>query len=164
MDHVTAIELIEYVAGRLPAEQAQAIEQHLQGCRLCQAELEVVRTTWQRLGRWKTPQVAPDLPQRIMAAVDEDERQQPADVIYRLPWMRAARIAAAVALMAAAGHMAGRMTWSASPEGTAGLAMTDEQVSESLYMDELTDSTGTLLVQGVLYAEPDADGETGSAL
>ncbi|MCC6679536.1 MAG: hypothetical protein IT445_01415 [Phycisphaeraceae bacterium] len=165
MDHVTAIELIEYVAGRLSAEQVQAIELHLKDCRLCQAELEVVRATWRRLGSWPTPAPAADLPQRILAAVDEDQQQQPADVIYRLPWLRASRIAAALVLMATAGgagHLAGRMTW--PPEVTQGLAMSDEQVSQSLYMDQLSETTGTLLVQGVIYAEPEADGETGSAL
>jgi anti-sigma factor RsiW len=103
----TSAELIDYCAGRLAPERAEAVEAHARGCPACRELIGSQRAVWQALEHWVAPPVSNHFDRQLYARIDAEERSSGAIA----KWARAAvarwspfswRMPVAVAAMCAA--------------------------------------------------------------
>lgn len=90
MDHTTAQSFFsDYLEGELPAKQRQSLEQHLEGCDECKAELQDFKTTVHSLsGLYKLP-VPDDFATRIERRIRRRSRGRffaNESILFRLPF------------------------------------------------------------------------------
>jgi anti-sigma factor RsiW len=64
--------LTEYLEGTLPPDEVAAIDEHLTGCEACRAYLDQLRTTIDALGSVRTPTLADDTVDALLAAFDRE--------------------------------------------------------------------------------------------
>jgi anti-sigma factor RsiW len=129
MDHLTEMQILARVQGRLTPDDAGPVEAHLQVCTACRERVAAQNHLWQQLETWGVPPVSADLAERVLDAL-------PAPATHRLPrvgWMRPLRAAAAILLAIGLGHVAGRLTWkpASSPP-----APDEAAVAQSLHLDD----------------------------
>jgi anti-sigma factor (TIGR02949 family) len=63
--------LTEYLEGALPADDREALEQHLLACTGCAAHLEQLRTTIELTGRLTEDEVPAPLMERLLEVLEE---------------------------------------------------------------------------------------------
>jgi len=164
MQHVSDIELIELMSGRLSSQRRAAVEAHVSGCEHCRRRREEIARTWHLLGEWS---VRP--PKRHLApAVEAAIRRQGRRLVpfpARPRWARpAARVAASVLLAVTVGQVAGRWArpkpavppeagWSAGPEADA------ESVAEALYLTVFEGGSPAGLADALLGVAASAEEE-----
>ncbi|MFN3477018.1 MAG: anti-sigma factor family protein [Candidatus Methylomirabilales bacterium] len=61
--------LSAYVAQELTVREREELEEHLQGCLVCQEELEAYRRTWAALGIWEDVPPRPGLREELLARI-----------------------------------------------------------------------------------------------
>ncbi|HUU91661.1 MAG TPA: hypothetical protein VM238_10665 [Phycisphaerae bacterium] len=106
MNHPTELELIEWTAGRLERERAEAVGAHVADCEVCARTASAQRDTWDALGDWTVAPPACDLWPAVEARIEGTSA--PARAVGP-SWPRTVfRAAAAILLAAAVGHVAGR--------------------------------------------------------
>ncbi len=66
--------LIAYCAGRLPAEEAAALESHLRECPDCERFVREQSAVWNRLGDFTTPPVSDDFDRKLWARIEAGEQ------------------------------------------------------------------------------------------
>ena len=157
MDHVTDIEIIELVAGNLPAGRQSAVERHLQVCPDCRSRRDELARTWHVLGQWRVEASGRDLRPRIERALGRRAAGVPAKT-WGSRVLAGLRAAAAVLLAVGIGHLAGRWTRpSGSGPGEAGppavARVTESAVAESLHFGVIQQVSPAGLAESVL-AQP----------
>jgi anti-sigma factor RsiW len=68
--------LFDFIAGQLPREHREYVEQHLGLCPSCVAYLEGYRLTVQMTHQLPRPPLPPDLARQLLALLEESERNQ----------------------------------------------------------------------------------------
>jgi anti-sigma factor RsiW len=128
MNHASDRQLLAHLQEALSADDEQALAAHLRDCGACRQRLAELGGVWRLLGSWKAPGVPGDLRERILTALPAQPATPKAS-----GWRRPLRVAAALALAAGIGHVAGRFTWEpAAPPPN------EEAAAASLHLDEPT--------------------------
>jgi len=70
--------LLDFVAGQLPPERREHVEQHLGLCSSCVAYLEGYRLTVRMTRQLPRPPLPPDLARQLLALLEESGRSQSA--------------------------------------------------------------------------------------
>jgi anti-sigma factor RsiW len=76
------------------------INQHLQGCKECEAKLNAFRQTMALLDEWQVPEPSPYFDTRLQARLREEKARQPAGW---WAWLRRPALAGALAVIAVVG-------------------------------------------------------------
>jgi len=112
MEHINDIELQEYVSGRLPEARVLQVRQHLAGCDVCESRYKDAVDLWHALGHWRVDPSGHEIADRIETLVAESESRRWAGRVKIIPFIRsfpaALRIAAAIIISIAGGHLLGR--------------------------------------------------------
>lgn len=126
--------LIRWVAGELPAPQRDALDRHAAQCDACRSRRTELQHVWDAAGELEFLPPPRDLTDAVLAAARQSigRTRTPASV-YAL------RLAAAVALAAGLGTVAGRLLPPAAHESPATAVVSE---------DELLDRTGLHLLAG----------------
>jgi anti-sigma factor RsiW len=113
------------VAEELPDRLRPDLQAHLQTCDLCRAAHAEFSALRDLLGEWTV-----DVPSRDLLAAIEGRLDAPRPVFLRPQWRAVAkisRIAAAVLIGVGLGHLAGRLSWTTTPQGPVTVAQATEQ-------------------------------------
>jgi len=111
MKHVSDIEVIEYVAGRLTASRHQEVREHIADCQECSGRWKETVETWNALGQWNVDTADHDVTTRITTLAEKAERSQKRREMPRvlrvgfLPAM--VRVAASIIIAVGVGHKLG---------------------------------------------------------
>jgi len=161
MDHrdITDIDLLEYLAGRLPPDRRAAVEARAAGSESVRRRLDELRGTWDALGRWEVDASDRDLLPGVLARVERERT-----LVVRLPsrWRAVARVAAMWLVAVAVGVGAGRYVVSQrrpTEQDGATAAVEDEDVVQALYLDAIGSGDALGLVQSVTENGTSADEE-----
>jgi len=148
MNHPTELELIEWTAGRLEPERAQAVRAHVAVCEACARTAATQRDTRDALGDWTVTPPARDLWPAVEAQLEGTAAPARAG---RPSWPRTAvRAAAAILLAAAVGHVAGR--WVRSRVGKPPV---EAAFVESLHLEALAGESAVGLSSALQTLVPD---------
>ena len=154
MEHVTEIQLIEYVAGNLPRETASTLESHIKRCSQCANTLSEITQTWQITSQWQPDIDTSASPQQFaekILAQDKKHRIGPMrTTIIQMSFRYAASILIAVTL----GVMLGKQ--SVSPDAVYSFGQNAPQYLASLSMQWSSDLTWTILEH-----DPSGQGDQG---
>lgn len=122
MEHISDIEMIEYVAGRLRVSRHKEVQEHIAHCRECARCWQEMVQTWDALGEWDVDTVGHEVASSIAALASGAERSEEqgriAQILRRRFLPVAVRVAATIIIAVGVGHRLGK--WSAStdvPEG-----------------------------------------------
>ena len=124
MKHVSDIEVIEYVAGRLTASRHEEVREHIAVCQECSGRWKETVETWNALGQWDVDTTDHDAATRIIALAEKAERSQKPHKIRRLLRVRflpaMVRVAASIIIAVGVGHKLGAYSVTGStPRATA---------------------------------------------
>ena len=112
MEHLSDIELIEYVAGRLPATKSKQVRQHIARCKECSSRWKDTLEVWNTLGQWQIDASTHQVADRILvsaAKIERDRRQRRTALIQLRKSVSAAlRIAAAIIITISGGYLLGK--------------------------------------------------------
>ncbi len=125
MDHLTDKQLLNILA---QPTLDRDLTDHVAGCESCAQRLQSLKEPWDVLGQWAVDSPDIDLTNRIMSKVQADAPiflQQPRALI---------RIAASIIIGVGVGSWLGQTT--AHP-------VSDQQVTEAMYLDVLTLNSST---------------------
>jgi anti-sigma factor RsiW len=144
-------QLIRLVAGELEAGSADEIRRHAAQCPGCTAALAELEATWQVMGAATADTPGSDLWPAIQASVGLEAKPSPS----WLPRTRPALLRAAASLVVAVGL--GWMTgsWVARPAGGGAeqIPPSQEELIESLGLDEFASISATGLSEALLSAD-----------
>lgn len=124
MKHVSDIEVIEYVAGRLTASRHDAIREHIAVCQECSGRWKETVETWNALGQWDVDTADHDMAAGITALAEKAEYSQKPREIPRTLWVgflpAMVRVAASIIIAVGVGHKLGTYSVTGSmPRATA---------------------------------------------
>jgi hypothetical protein len=125
MDHLTDKQLLNMLSQPV---RDKTFADHLAGCESCAQRLQSLKDPWDALGQWDVDAPDIDLTNRILSKIQGNAPiflQQPRALI---------RVAASIIIGVGAGSWLGQTT--ARP-------VSDEQVTEAMYLDELTLNSST---------------------
>jgi len=155
-ESISDVELLEYIAGRLPRQRHEALEVLVAQDESLRRRLERLGATWDALGRWEVSTAQRDIALEVLGRLD---RSWPAPRAP-LSWGAVLRVAASWLIALAAGIGGGR--WFAGPAPTPSadqqaVVVEDEDVAESLYLGVLGSGEVTGLAQSLLEAGDEAN-------
>ena len=111
MEHVSDIEILEQIAGKLDAERARLVKDHISGCSECARKFEEVVRTWDVLGEWEIESTGVDVAGTIVSRAEELNSSRNKKLLYVLPGKRfmsvAFRVAASIIIAVSIGAMSG---------------------------------------------------------
>ena len=114
MEHLSDINLLDYVAGKLAGPESERARRHVAECPDCARRHLEVLETWSTLGKWHVDSAAHQVADRVQVlAVERKPSRRPnwtAIIRSRGPVLPALRIAAGVLLAIGGGHLLGRFT------------------------------------------------------
>src|SRR6266404_1458439 len=94
-----ADDLALYALGSLTAEEAAALEEHLQGCAACRRELQELRGDASMLALSAAGSAPPSRSrERLLAAIKKEPRRQRMVLYHARPWWAIAPVVASLAL------------------------------------------------------------------
>ena len=112
MEHVSDIELIEYVAGKLEASRHEQVREYMAACEECSDRWRESVKVWDALGQWDVDTADHDVAERITALAQDGESGQKQHKIardLRLRFLPAVvRVAASILIAVGVGHHLGR--------------------------------------------------------
>lgn len=76
--------LYDFLTDRLSKEDLQKIKAHVDTCKSCEKDLEVLRGTLTLLDKWKPPELSPAFRVSVLEALEERKSQKPAAVVKRM--------------------------------------------------------------------------------
>ena len=111
MEHISDIEILEQIAGKLDAERARLVKDHISGCSECARKFEEVVRTWDVLGKWEIESTGIDVAGTIVSRAEELNSSRNKKLLYVLPGKRlmsvAFRVAASIIIAVSIGAMSG---------------------------------------------------------
>ena len=132
MDHLTDKQILTMLT---ESARDDALAEHVSQCETCAGKLQALESSWDMLGQWTVDAPDVDLTDRVLERVR-------AGAIIKLKQPKALiRVAASVLIEAGAGSWLGRST--AQP-------ISDQQVTEAIYLDVLTLNSSTGLTKPLL--------------
>jgi anti-sigma factor RsiW len=143
MEHVTEIQLIEYVAGNLPRETASNLESHIKQCSQCANTLGKITQTWQTTSQWQPDIDAPDTPQQFVENILAQDKKHRIDSIRTKIIQMSFRYAASILIAVTLGVMLGKQ--SVSPDTVYSFGQNAPEYLASLSMQWSSDLTWTIL-------------------
>lgn len=72
MEHISDIEILELVAGRLPDDRRRLVEQHIRVCADCARKVEQAEKTWGFLGEWDLETTGVDISEAVVERARQD--------------------------------------------------------------------------------------------
>jgi anti-sigma factor RsiW len=112
MEHITDIKLLDYVAGKLTTPESEQVRQHIATCGACASRYQDTAAVWNVLGKWRVDTSAHPVASRIETlAAERQPDQQPRRTVlipFRKSMVAALRVAAAIVIAVAGGHLLGR--------------------------------------------------------
>lgn len=141
MRHLTDIELLDLISGRMAADPAHRAEEHVAACGSCARKHEDLAHVWDELETWQPSLPPRGLKARVLAAAHATELRPmraitPSSVL---------RLAAAVLLAILAGGAAGRMAHRSQPPP----ASTPGSLHDALYLSMLTEESPSGFLPGI---------------
>lgn len=109
MEHISEIEIIEYVAGHLAEPRINVIREHIAQCLQCSQRIEQARKFSDTLGTWEVDTSGHDVAERVIALAKETEYTQPSSSVNRIiKFMpQVLRVAASIIIAIGVGHKLG---------------------------------------------------------
>lgn len=111
MEHVSDIEILGQIAGKLDAERSRLVKDHISGCSECARKFEEVVQTWDVLGEWEIESTGVDVAGTIVSRAEELNSSRNKKLLYVLPSKRlmsiAFRVAASIIIAVSIGAMSG---------------------------------------------------------
>ena len=111
MEHVSDIEILEQIAGKLGAERTRLVKDHISGCSECHRKYDEMLRTWDVLGEWEIESVGVDVAEAIVSTAEELNRPRTRNLLYVLSGKRlmsvASRVAASIIIAVSIGAMSG---------------------------------------------------------
>jgi anti-sigma factor RsiW len=112
MEHISDIEMQEYVSGRLPEAKVEKVRRHLDECGDCAKRYQDSVGVWDALGQWRVDCSGHEIANRIEAFAVERNTNQRKSVTKKIPFTNSfkavLRVAAAILISIAGGHLLGR--------------------------------------------------------
>lgn len=111
MEHITEIQLIEYVAGNLEGEAAREVDAHVEQCSECAKACVEVGRTWEAADLWQvdvdTNEGAQEFADKVIALNSKERSLSIRSKVVQVAWRYAASILIAVSLGAMLGNKSG---------------------------------------------------------
>ena len=111
MEHITEIQLIEYVAGNLGGEAAREVDVHVEQCSKCSKACGEIRQTWEAANLWQVDidasEGAQEFADKVIALNSKERSLSIRSKIVQVSWRYAASILIAVSLGAMLGNKSG---------------------------------------------------------
>jgi len=111
MEHVSDIEILEQIAGKLNAARSRQVKDHISRCSECARKFEEVVRTWDVLGEWEIESTGVDVAGTIVSRAEELNISGSKKLLYTLPNKRfmsiAFRVAASIIIAVSIGAMSG---------------------------------------------------------
>ncbi len=143
MEHVTEIQLIEYVAGNLSRETASNLESHIKQCSQCANTLSEITQTWQITSQWQPDIDTPGIPQQFAENILAQDKKHRTDLIRTKIVQMSFRYAACILIAVTLGAMFGKQ--SVSPDTGYSFGQNGPEYLASLSMQWSSDLTWTIL-------------------
>ena len=125
MEHISDIDLLEYVGDRLKASKRREVQEHIEHCASCSKRYRQAAQVWDALGQWQVDTSNHSVSDKIKALVagaGSDRRQNRISNFVHQRFLSATiRVAAAIAISAGAGHMLGKYSISENVPGAVAL-------------------------------------------
>jgi len=148
MEHISEITLLDYMAGKLAADESEPVRRHIAECSACASRHQQTRQMWDTLGEWQVDSSAHQVADRIEVLANESERQRRPERKILIPLrssvLAAFRIAAALILAVGGGHLLGRFS-AASDEPTAVISTDKPRYIAALGFEWSSELTWTVL-------------------
>ena len=123
MEHVSDIELMEFVAGKLKASRYEELREHMTTCKECSARWRESVKVWNALGQWDVDTADHGVAERITALAEEAERGQKQHRIahrLRIGFLPVViRVAASIIIAIGVGHQLGKYSVTGKPGAAA---------------------------------------------
>jgi anti-sigma factor RsiW len=152
MEHISDIKLLDYVGGKLAAQESEQVRRHIAECSGCAGRHQQTRQMWGALGAWQVDSSAHQIADRIEVLAGESELQRrlarKALVPSRGSLLAALRIAAAIIIGGGGGHLLGRFT-APSGESTPVISTDKPQYLAALGFEWSSELTWTVLQEDV---------------
>ncbi|MBN2136882.1 MAG: zf-HC2 domain-containing protein [Sedimentisphaerales bacterium] len=133
MGHISEIELIEYVAGRLDASRREEVRAHIEGCEECLGRRREIAETWDALGQWDVDTAGRDVAVRTVTLAEQGDGNSGQARLARILRAglvpRVLRVAASIIIAVGVGHKLGRYSAAGSTEGGAALTSRPQYLS-----------------------------------
>ena len=152
MKHATDSQLIEFAAGLLSAAEKEEVNNHIRTCAQCRDRLERFQQTWQQMGKWEVETGSRDITDRVQAVTRERSKGTSGRTDKANSVLVLLRAAAAIVLAFIIGHVAGRLSLSASHQELL-VKTVQASVSDSLCLEIFTERTPANLAEQVCSSE-----------
>jgi anti-sigma factor RsiW len=109
MEHISDIELIEYVAGNLTEHRIAEVREHMAECSQCSQHTQQMEKLSNVLGTWEVETAEHGVADRVIALAKEAEHSQPVAVRDRIVRFmpQVLRVAASIIIAIGLGHKLG---------------------------------------------------------
>jgi len=148
MEHLTDIQMMEFLGGHLPSDQRLGAEEHLAACEDCRSRHEQLIEVWNVLGQWEVPAGEHDLREQVLAAA-----RTGGPLRFSSTWRRwtlvTLKAAASVIIAMGVGYAAGRWNRPGPQPPPDDL---EQRVASSLYLETFESGTPAGLSELVLAA------------
>ena len=109
MEHISDIELIEYLSGNLTEPRAAEVQEHTAECPQCSQNIEQMQKLSDTLGLWEVETAGHDVAERVITRVQESQSGRYSATRSRLVRLmpQVLRIAASIIIAVGLGHKLG---------------------------------------------------------
>ena len=149
MEHLTDIQMMEFLGGHLPSDQRPGAEEHLATCEACRSRHEQMIEVWNVLGEWEVPAGEHDVREKVLAAANAGGALR-----FSNAWRRwtlvTLKAAASVIIAIGVGYAAGRWNRPGLQPPPDDL---EQRVASSLYFETFESGTPAGLSELVLTAD-----------
>ena len=148
VEHINAIELIEYVGGKLAVPRHKEVQEHIANCDECARRWQEMVCTWDTLAKWDIDTTSHSIIGRIQAMAGKGGRFEGHTYTTHLPLRRffagMFRVAASIIIGISFGHLMGK--WNISNENL----RTEVSIEVPKYVRALALECSTGFVQSML--------------
>ena len=145
MEHITEIQLIEYVAGNLTKESASNLDDHINLCPQCANTLDDISQTWQTANSWQPDIETADTSQQFAEKVFARDKKLRTYSFRTKIFQATFRYAASILIAVALGAMLGKQ--SVTQDSASLLDQNKPEYLATLSMQWSSDLTWTILEQ-----------------
>ena len=150
MEHLTDIQMMEFLGGHLPSDQRPRAEEHLATCEVCRSRHEQLTEVWNVLGEWEVSAGEHDLREQVLAAARAGGTLRLAST-WRRWTLVTLKAAASVIIAVGIGYAAGR--WNRASPLPPPPDDLEQRVASSLYLEAFESGTPAGLSELVLAAD-----------
>ena len=158
-DHISDLELLDYLAGRLDPPRKAEVDARLARSDAERQRLDALRRTWRLMGEWKVDASGSDLRARVARRIGR--RRRPVLLPPSINWQAVRRVAATWIVAIGLGVLGGRMLLPAEPPSQNGQtqAETEDEVAQTLYLDAVGSGGSAGVAEALLDDENGEEGQ-----